>query len=158
VGDHPRDGGALTVRGGGRADAAYVVALGAIAFAPFGDYAPVMREFLASPEVVSFIAETSGEPVGFALLDRVPGSDGLADLVAIAVDARHRRAGIGRALLTRVIAACAEEPKASLLVLTVADGNDGAIALFRSMGFRMIPGSPGRYAGGQPSRRMGRSV
>ncbi len=78
MGDHPGDGGALTVRGGGRADAAYVVALGAIAFSPFGDYAPVMREFLASPEVVSFIAETSGEPVGFALLDRVPGSAGTA--------------------------------------------------------------------------------
>jgi ribosomal protein S18 acetylase RimI-like enzyme len=158
VGDHPRSGGALTVRTGGRADAAFVVALGTIAFAPFGDYAPVMREFLSSPEVVPFIAEKSGEPVGFALLDRVPGSDGLADLVAIAVDSRHRRAGIGRTLLARVIAACGEPPKASLLVLTVADGNHGAIALFHAMGFRMIPGSPGRYASGQTSRRMARSV
>lgn len=156
--DGPEARPQLTVREGGRGDREFIVALGAIAFAPFGEYAPVMREFLDSHEVVSLIAEVAGDPVGFALIDQVPDSPGVADLVAIAVDVRHRRTGAGRALLARVVEACAAHPLNTLLILTVAEDNAPAIALFRSMGFRMIPGVLGRYAGGQPSRRMARTV
>jgi ribosomal protein S18 acetylase RimI-like enzyme len=135
-----------------------VVALGAVAFARFGEYAPVMRGFLESEDVTSWIAERDGEPVGFALADTPAAYGELADLVAIAVDARHRRAGVGRALLSHVIAACEERKGLSLLILTVADDNHAAIALFRSFGFEMVPGLLGRYAGGQRSRRMARPV
>jgi len=158
VGDRPEAGPGLTVRPGGLGDAQFVVALGAIAFARFGEYAPIMRGFLDSPDVTSWIAERAGEPVGFALADTPAAYAGLADLVAIAVDARHRRAGVGRALLERVIAACEEREGVSLLILTVADDNHAAVALFRSFGFEMVPGLLGRYAGGQRSRRMARPV
>ena len=158
MGDRPHDGPGLTVREGRPDDAPFVVGLGATAFARFGDYGPIMREFLASPEVASFIAEAAGERVGFALVEAPSAHPGFADLVAIAVDSRHRRAGVGKALLSRVIAALEERSEASLFVLTVADDNDPAITLFRSLGFEMIPGVLGSYAGGQTSRRMARYV
>ena len=158
MGDRSEAGPGLTVRPGRPDDAQFVVALGAVAFARFGEYAPVMRGFLESGDVTSWIAERDGEPVGFALADTPAAYGGLADLVAIAVDARHRRAGVGRALLSRVIAACEAREGLSLLILTVADDNHAAIALFRSFGFEMVPGLLGRYAGGQRSRRMARPV
>lgn len=158
MGDRARDGTGLTTREGAQADAPFVVRLGAAAFARFGVYGPIMQEFLASPDVVSFIAETAGERVGFALVDLPAAYRRVADLVAIAVEPAHRRTGVGRALLSRVIAFLEERAESSLLVLTVAEDNAHAIALFESKGFRMIPGSDGRYAGGQTSRRMGRSV
>ena len=158
MGDHPEDGPRLTVREGDPGDAPFVVALGAVAFARFGDYAPVMRQFLDSPEVTAFIACRSGRPVGFALVDRSTLTEGFADMVAIAVEATERRSGVGRTLLSHVIASCEARGDASVLVLTVADDNDGAIALFRSMGFSMTPGAIGRYAGGQRSRLMARPL
>ena len=158
MGDRSEAGPGLTVREGRPADNLFVVALGAVAFARFGEYAPVMRGFLESPDVKSWIAERDGEPVGFALVDAPSAYAGLADLVAIAVDARHRRAGVGRALLTRVIATLEARGELSLLILTVADDNHAAIALFRSLGFERVPGLLGRYAGGQRSRRMARPI
>ena len=158
MGDRPLDGPRLTVRAGRSADAPFIVSLGEAAFARFGDYGPIMQAFLDSPDVVSFIAELEGEAVGFALVERPPSQPDIADLVAIAVAPGRRRAGVGRALLRHVIASRELLRGASLLVLTVADDNDAAIALFRSEGFGMIPGAFGRYAGGQTSRLMGKPV
>ena len=158
VEDRSEAGPGLTIREGRPADSPFVVGLGATAFARFGDYGPIMQGFLASPDVSSLIAEAAGDPVGFALVDVAPAHPGFADLVAIAVDSRHRRTGVGRALLKRVIASREERGESSLLVLTVADDNAAAITLFRSLGFEMIPGALGRYAGGQTSRRMAKLV
>jgi ribosomal protein S18 acetylase RimI-like enzyme len=158
VGDRSHDGPGLTVREGRSDDAPFVVGLGADAFARFGDYGPIMREFLGSPDVASFIAEAAGERVGFALVEAPLTRPGFKDLVAIAVDSEHRRTGVGRSLLSRVIASLEERRDASLLVLTVADENEPAITLFRGLGFEMIPGVFGSYAGGQTSRQMARYV
>jgi len=158
VEDRSEHGSGLTIREGVQADGPFVVGLGAIAFARFGDYGPIMEGFLKSPDVAVFIAEAAGDRVGFALVDAPAGYPGFADLVAIAVDSRRHRQGVGRTLLVRVIASRIERGEPSLLVLTVADDNAAAIALFRSQGFEMIPGSFGRYAGGQTSRRMARSI
>jgi ribosomal protein S18 acetylase RimI-like enzyme len=158
VGDRREDGGALLIRAGTTDDHPFVVGLGAVAFARFGDYDPVLREFLAHPDVSVWIAEAGPEPAGFALLERPAAAPGFADLVAIAVDPRHRRKGVARALLAKAVDTVEERGEPGLLALTVADDNHGAIALFRSFGFEMIPGSLGRYAGGQTSRRMVRTV
>ena len=158
MGDRAHDGPGLTIREGRPADAPFVVGLGAVAFARFGAYGPIMEEFLASPDVVSFIAEAAGHRIGFALVDLPPAHPGFADLVAIAVDARNRRTGVGRALLSRVIEFREERGEPSLLGLTVADDNAAALTLFRSRGFETIPGSLGLYAGGQSSHRMAKTV
>jgi ribosomal protein S18 acetylase RimI-like enzyme len=156
--DHRQVGARLTVREGRPDDAPFVVGLGTTAFARFGDYGPIMREFFGSADVTSFIAEAAGERVGFALVEAPPTRPWLKDLVAIAVDSKHHRTGVGRSLLSRVIASLEARQDASLLVLTVADDNDPAIALFRGLGFEMIPGVFGSYAGGQTSRQMARYV
>jgi ribosomal protein S18 acetylase RimI-like enzyme len=156
--DRPRDERALRIREGSPTDHEFVVALGTEAFARFGDYGPIMEAFLASPDVVSMIAEEGGVPIGFALVDLPPALPAFADLVAIAVAPDRRGAGIGRALLAHVIAERAARGVPSLIVLTVADDNRPAIRLFRSAGFEAVPGSEGRYAAGQTSRRMARAV
>ena len=156
--DRARDGSGLTVRAGVWGDAPFIVALGAAAFARFGDYAPIMQSFLDSPSVDAWIAETGHGPAGFALVETDPRLPGFADLVAIAVDPRHRREGVGTALLQRVIASCREGRAPLLLVLTVAEDNEPAIALFRRAGFEMVPGLIGHYAGGQRSRRMAKPL
>ena len=158
MGDRACDGAGLNVREGRPDDVPFVIGLGATAFARFGDYGPIMREFLASPEVRSFIAEEAGERVGFVLVQTPSHRPGVKDLVAIAVEAAHRRTGVGRSLLTRVIASLEGRQDASLLVLTVADDNASAIRLFRGLGLEMIPGVFGSYAGGQRSRQMARWV
>jgi ribosomal protein S18 acetylase RimI-like enzyme len=154
VGDRSENGPALTVREGGPQDAPFIVELGVAAFARFGEYDSILAEFLASPVVTSIIAEVAGCAVGFALVESARG--GLFDLVAIAVDPRHRRTGVGRALLSRVIDFAEERRESALVLLTVADDNTAAIQLFRSHGFEMLHGPSGRYAGGQTSRRMAR--
>lgn len=156
--DRPQDGPGLTVREGRPDDAKFVVGLGATAFARFGDYGPIMREFFGSRDVTSFIAEAAGERVGFALVEAPPTRPWLKDLVAIAVDSKYHRTGVGRSLLSQVVASLEVRRDASLLVLTVADDNDAAIALFRGLGFEMIPGVFGSYTGGQTSRQMARYV
>ena len=83
MGDRSHDGPGLTVREGRPDDAPFVVGLGADAFARFGDYGPIMREFLGSPDVASFIAEAAGERVGFALVEAPLTRPGFKDLVAI---------------------------------------------------------------------------
>lgn len=158
MGERPEDGPRLTVRPGELVDSPYIVTLGAEAFARFGDYAPVMKDFLRSPDVAAFVAWSAGERVGFALVDTSAKHPELSDLVAIAVAPAYRRLGVGRALLDRVIGTLGQRGTPAILVLTVADDNRAAIELFRSCGFEMIPGSLGRYAGGQTSRRMIRAV
>lgn len=158
MGDRAQDGPGLTVRRGRPSDAEFIIGLGEAAFARFGEYGPIMESFLESAEVASYVAEAGALPTGFALLDAPASHPGLADLVAIAVDPRHRRKGVGRALLTQVIADREAIGRPSLLLLTVAGDNDAAIALFRSEGFELVPGSAGRYAGGQESWRMVRPV
>jgi ribosomal protein S18 acetylase RimI-like enzyme len=146
------------IRRGTTDDHPFVVGLGTVAFARFGAYDPVLRAFLAHPDVSLWIADAGSGPVGFALLERPPVVPGFADLVAIAVDPRQRRRGVARSLLAKVVAVVEGGGEPALLALTVADDNHGAIALFRSFGFEMSSGSPGRYAGGQTSRRMVRTV
>jgi ribosomal protein S18 acetylase RimI-like enzyme len=154
VGDRREDGDAVLIREGGAGDRAFVLSLGAAAFARFGDYEPVLREFLFHPDVSIWIAESGSGRAGFALLERPAEVPGLADLVAIAVDPAQRRKGVARALLARIVAIAEERAEPGLLALTVADDNHAAVALFRSFDFATAPGTPGRYAGGQTSRRM----
>jgi ribosomal protein S18 acetylase RimI-like enzyme len=158
VGDRGEAGGAFLIREGGEDDHPFVLALGTEAFVRFGDYDPILREFLARSDVSVWIAEAGSEAAGFALLERPAAAPGFADLVAIAVDPRRRRQGVARALLAKVVAVAGEGGGPGLLALTVADDNQAAVALFRSFGFAMVPGTFGRYAGGQTSRRMIRTV
>jgi [ribosomal protein S18]-alanine N-acetyltransferase len=84
------------------------------------------REFVRE----SFVAEGNGAIIGFAVASR---ADQLAELESVAVAPSARRRGIGRALCDRVMDW--SRSGASELELEVRASSDGALALYRSLGF-----------------------
>jgi ribosomal protein S18 acetylase RimI-like enzyme len=79
-----------------------------------------------------FLAWDDGQPVGIAGAFRDDG--GIWNIVAMWVDPRHRREGIGRALLDAVTAHVRAQG-ATKVVLGVTEGNDAARALYERYGF-----------------------
>ncbi len=110
----------------------------------YGDYlrpktAEGIREHLRAASTIDtvLLVEDPGGPVGFASLRILPQVESdlpHAELSDLFVDARHRRRGVGRALV-----ASAEEFARSRgcrsLQLTVGFDNDGARAFYRRAGF-----------------------
>jgi ribosomal-protein-alanine N-acetyltransferase len=85
-----------------------------------------------------FVTEMEGRLVGFAVGKAVGSEDaGLAELESVVVDTAARRMGVGRALCTAVITWCRELPIEEL-ELEVREGSDGAIALYRRLGFAEV--------------------
>ena len=86
------------------------------------------------------LASTSTSLVGFALA-KLAGDE--AELETIAVDPANRRSGIGSALVAAV-AAWAWQRGALRMDLEVRASSQGAIALYRSLGF-VVTGQRTRY-------------
>jgi len=78
-----------------------------------------------------FVAESKGELIGFAV-GRLMGD--LAELESVAVDLRARRYGVGKALCKTVID-WAGAQGAHTIELEVRAASEGAIGLYRSLGF-----------------------
>ena len=99
---------------------------------------------LALPGVWLTLAETDGERaiVGFALARVIVDE---AELLLIGVQPRHRRAGIGSALLDHT-ARTARERRAKRLFLEVRHGN-AAAKLYERAGFSQIGRRPAYYRG-----------
>ncbi len=104
------------------------------------------REFFARPRVRFAVAGEPRHPSGFALT----GADGVLELLAVSPE-RSRR-GIGRALLVDAIAAAAAAGLGRML-LDVRVGNDPAIALYESAGFRPAGDPAPHPLGGAPLQR-----
>ena len=58
------------------------------------------------------------------------------------VDPSARRRGVARALMTALFEAVRRHPHARLLQLTVTEGNEAAITLYRGLGFRRYGTEP----------------
>lgn len=82
-----------------------------------------------------WLAERDGAPVGWCEASR-PQAERLEHvaLVTVAVAARHRRQGVGRALL-QALEAWALGLRLRKLTLNVRGGNAPAIALYRGLGY-----------------------
>lgn len=70
-----------------------------------------------------------------------------ADLLRIAVDPQHRRAGVGRALLDATLAGLPARGCGELL-LEVDSGNEPALRLYEEYGFEQISVRRGYYRAG----------
>jgi len=82
------------------------------------------------PVRASFVAERRGTLVGFAVANR---SGELAELESVVVSGPARRKGIGKALCEQVMDWARDG--ASELELEVRSSSNGALALYRSLGF-----------------------
>lgn len=82
----------------------------------------------------TFVADDAGELVGMATGARDDDDASAAQLMQMWVEPRARRAGVGRRLVEAVLAWA--DGRYEHLRLHVVLGEEGAIALYRSLGFR----------------------
>jgi GNAT superfamily N-acetyltransferase len=107
--------------------------------APLDDAAAAL--FLDDPGVRAWVAEDGGTVVGFVYGHVVRKRAGPAIevlLYEIGIRASHRRRGIGRALVTALLAWAAELGARETWVLA---GNPGAASFYRACGFESVDDS-----------------
>ena len=133
------------VRAGLVGDLADVVALerGAVEAPhwPEAEYVAVVQGGEGFVRRCLFVAEAEGMLVGF-VVGKVAG--GIAELESVAVNLRNRRSGIGKALCEAVVE-WGKEQGAAAVELEVRAGSEGAISLYRSLGFVVVGLRPGYY-------------
>ncbi|WP_267395830.1 MULTISPECIES: ribosomal protein S18-alanine N-acetyltransferase [unclassified Sphingomonas] len=135
----------ILLRPGDARDIGIVEALMLAAFDPRFGEAWTRNQCLgvmAMPGVRVTLAQIDDEPAGFAMVRSVADE---AELLLLAVDPRHRRRGIGTALLRGVIA----EAKATGIAdlhLEVRSSNE-AVALYKAQGFEKVGERRGYYRG-----------
>lgn len=100
-----------------------------------------VREELDRPLSLWLVAVDGEDVVGYIGSQIVPDE---ADMMNVAVRADHRRMGIGRELVSRLIS-CLQEQGVRSLSLEVRVSNTPACALYESMGFAVIGRRPNYY-------------
>ncbi len=101
-----------------------------------------LEQSLSTSRLRAFVAEDGARFVGFAITMEVPASLRLAHFWQIRdlfVLPKHRRFGVGRALLASVRAA-AIASGALRLVLQTEEDNDAALRLYADSGYTLING------------------
>jgi [ribosomal protein S18]-alanine N-acetyltransferase len=99
-----------------------------------------VRAELTGPRRVAVVACDPGV-VGYAV---TMASGDVVDLHRVAVDPGHRRVGVGRRLLARVL----EQAQADRMLLEVSAANVGALGFYAAEGFREIDRRPRYYRDG----------
>lgn len=132
----------FTIRAGVPGDLAAVARIERASFGDPWSAAALRQELVASPLRLPLVAVDGGLVVGFLMAWR--GADQL-HILNLAVDPAQRRRKIATGLLE---AALAEARRCRLVEVTleVRPGNEGALRLYRSHGFREAGRRPGYYA------------
>jgi ribosomal-protein-alanine N-acetyltransferase len=110
-----------------------------------------LRRFFDLSGAECFVAESEGRIEGFAL--GYPDGSGNAHVVTLDVHPSARRRGLGSELLEGLLASLASAG-AGRAVLEVDVRNSGAIAFYRSLGFRTDGRLTGYYGRGLDADRM----
>lgn len=97
-----------------------------------------------------YVAEIDGKLVGYIIGD-VRGNHG--HIISIAVDAQHRREGIGRSLM-KVLIKKFKEMNIKTIRLEVAVSNMNAQIFYKKMGFRTIDCIKNYYSNGEDAFLM----
>jgi len=132
------------------ADAGLMAAIHASCFArpsdrPWDEAA--MAQFIASPGVLCLLGAAThvvAAPAGLLIARRAADE---AELLTLGVTPACRRAGLGRALLTKALADL-RASGAGTLFLEVDENNEAALGLYRSLGARPVGRRPGYYESG----------
>ena len=141
-------------------DARFLAELAGEAFGTYGDYEAVVAAWAADRFVEATIAVHDAARAGAAFLVFLrPGEapdTRVGDLLALAVAARFRGRGLGRALLAHVVERARDVSRRhgiDALRLAVAEGNAVARRLFESAGFSYYE-AEGSYPNGQRALHM----
>ena len=92
-----------------------------------------LRYFLTLPSADCVIAEESGRIVGFTVSEENPP---LAHIITLDVTEKHRRLGVGTALLQQLESNLAARGVRSILLETAND-NEAAVAFWKRHGYRI---------------------
>ena len=103
------------------------------------------KEEFAGKERMYVAAEFAGELIAYAGVVNLAGT---ADVLTVTVAAGHRRKGIGRELLRRLID-WSRTQKCEAIMLEVRVGNEEAIPLYESFGFIEISRRKDYYGPGK---------
>ena len=101
----------------------------------------VLSSELKNPLSLWVVATNDGAVIGYVGAQIVPDE---ADMMNLAVDARYRRQGIGKALVEHLIASLQERMVRSL-TLEVRVSNAPAVSLYEGMGFLTVGRRPNYY-------------
>jgi ribosomal-protein-alanine N-acetyltransferase len=107
-----------------------------------------MAQFLGSPDalcLVGSVADSSGGIIGGMLVARRAADE--AELLTLAVAPACRNAGLGKALLLSAMSLL-RQAGAAQLFLEVEEGNEAAVALYRSLGAKPVGRRPRYYETG----------
>jgi ribosomal-protein-alanine N-acetyltransferase len=141
----PAISGGVIIRRADQTDAVSVALLHAASFAQGWDVASMVA-FLGDPSCLCLIAAQVPEgPAQAFLIARTAADE--AELITIAVDPRHRRHGLARALLDELTQALLSARTAKLF-LEVDEGNEAARNLYASLGALPIGRRRGYYEHG----------
>lgn len=102
---------------------------------------PAFARLLALPGCFGFLASDDDEPVGFVLA-RDLGVE--CEILSLGVVPRRRRLGIGRDLVTALVAEAGRRKRGSV-VLEVATDNTAAGRLYAGLGFVQVGYRPRYY-------------
>jgi putative acetyltransferase len=99
------------------------------------------------------VAERTGAVVGHAFLEPLPlAVTSHVVRLTLAVHEGHQRQGVGRALINDLLRWARSDPRVEKVELQVRSSNEGAVALYRSLGFveegrktRRLKIGPGEY-------------
>lgn len=97
-----------------------------------------------------FVAVSDGTVIGYIIVENVLDE---ATVSSVAVDAGHRRRGVGKELMIRALAAS----KATVAYLEVNENNASALALYASCGFAKL-GERKKYYGDSSAIVMRREM
>ena len=122
----------------------------AIEKASYGHEAWTMAQFkeeFAGKDRMYVVAESAGALIAYAGVVNLAGT---ADVLTVTVEEEHRRKGIGRELLRRLID-WSRTQKCEAIMLEVRVGNEEAIPLYESFGFIEISLRKDYYGPGKPA-------
>jgi [ribosomal protein S18]-alanine N-acetyltransferase len=102
-----------------------------------------LRYFLTLASSDCVVAEEGGRIVGFIVSEENPP---LAHIITLDVDAKHRRHGIGTAVLETLESNLATRGVRSILLETATD-NEAAVAFWKRHGYRIEATLKGYYLG-----------
>lgn len=149
-------GTGILVRPGRKEDAGFVRALSERAFKLYGDYGDVIAQWLESGVAETLMAVRHGRPMGFAMIGKsaeLGTQCNRLELLAIAVQERERRKGLGSRLLREIIR-LAKNRGADELMLHTGSDNTAAIRLFQKNGFEVVGLRKAFYPRGQDALVM----